>query len=70
MSIFILNQGKVLGSYSSGFADRLVPSIIEQKLGFLKKSSKDFFEILDLTLIGMKQGGFTPLKIFGLDFVS
>ena len=46
---FFLNQAKVLGSYCSGFADRLYPSIIEKKLGFLKRSSKDFFEILDLS---------------------
>ena len=26
--------------------------------------------IISLTLIGMRQGGFTPLIIFGLDFVS
>ena len=23
-----------------------------------------------LTLVGMRQGGFTPLTVFGLDFVS
>ena len=30
----------------------------------------EIFSFLEFTLIGMRQGGFTPLMIFGLDFVS
>ena len=36
-----------------------------QSRGRVKGSNKNF-----LTLIGMRQGGFTHLIIFGLDFVS
>ena len=43
-----------------------------QKTMYLSCAQMDVYTLdgQNLTLIGMRQGGFTPLIIFGLDFVS
>ena len=43
--------------------------IFQQLYGFQRISVNSSL-LVSLTLIGMRQGGFTPLIIFGLDFVS
>ena len=56
-TLSFLHLTLISGSYSSDFAYRLYPSLIVKSLksSFLKRSSKDSFEILDLSSPNTRQ---------------
>ena len=59
---------KLLSYLLPNLGNELTKNGFLEKKNYFKKSAKRYAS--DLTLIGMKKGGLTPLLIFGLDFVS